>query len=303
MKKGDVLNSPRLVELKRRRRVNLFKKISLFVFIVGAVVTSVAYISRVEKLNITNVEVLGNEVIDTESITEVVTNNVSGYYFWFLPKTNFLIYPKDQIVEDLGGNFKRLTDISLNLRQDQTLEVKVSERKGKYTWCGENLVEEEILRSINPEETENKCYFMDDGGYIFDIAPYFSSDVYFRFYGVLSVSDGEYIGNYFLPGKFSSLVSFKLNLESMSLRPAALLLKDNGDLELYLASALLPPNGPKIIFKGQADYQNLAENLQAALDTEPLKTNFKTKYTQLEYIDLRFGNRVYYKFKDGTSNE
>jgi len=42
--------------------------------------------------------------------------------------------------------------------------------------------------------------------------------------------------------------------------------------------------------------QNIKENLDTALNTEPLKSDFKKKYSSLEYIDLRFGNKVYSKF-------
>ncbi len=63
---------------------------------------------------------------------------------------------------------------------------------------------------------------------------------------------------------------------------------------------LLPARGdgrnPEIILKADADFNKVAENLQAALDTEPLLSKFKTQYSSLQYIDLRFGNKVYYKF-------
>jgi nucleoside-diphosphate-sugar epimerase len=39
------------------------------------------------------------------------------------------------------------------------------------------------------------------------------------------------------------------------------------------------------------------ENLDAAIDTEPLKSKLKNKFSSLEYIDLRYGNKVYDKFK------
>ena len=55
--------------------------------------------------------------------------------------------------------------------------------------------------------------------------------------------------------------------------------------------------GPEIIFKADSDFNQIIENLQSVLTTEPLQTEFKTKYSSLLYIDLRFGNKVYYKFK------
>ena len=49
--------------------------------------------------------------------------------------------------------------------------------------------------------------------------------------------------------------------------------------------------------KMTSDFQKIAENLQAALATEPLRSDFKNKYSSLLYLDLRYGNKVYFKFK------
>jgi hypothetical protein len=64
----------------------------------------------------------------------------------------------------------------------------------------------------------------------------------------------------------------------------------------FFFSSLAP-----IKFKLNSDFENLAENLDAALDTDPFKTEFKNKYALLQYIDLRFGNKVYYKFGASSS--
>ena len=56
-------------------------------------------------------------------------------------------------------------------------------------------------------------------------------------------------------------------------------------------------NAPKIILNNDSDLIKMAENFQASVTTDPLQTELKEKYDLLEYIDLRFGNRVYYRFR------
>ena len=75
-------------------------------------------------------------------------------------------------------------------------------------------------------------------------------------------------------------------------------MKENGEIEIYLSGGKLPPNAPKIILNNDADLIKMAENFQAGVTTDPLQKNLKEKYDSLEYIDLRFGNRVTYKFND-----
>jgi hypothetical protein len=68
-----------------------------------------------------------------------------------------------------------------------------------------------------------------------------------------------------------------------------------GNVEIFLSSGNSSSVGPYIIFKLDGNYQNIAENLEAALTTEPLQTEFNKNYSSLQYIDLRFGNKVYFK--------
>jgi len=72
--------------------------------------------------------------------------------------------------------------------------------------------------------------------------------------------------------------------------------QEDGDVKLYLSS-FTSKMGPEIIFKADSNFEKIIENLQSVLSTEPLQSDFKNKYSSLLYIDLRFGNKVYYKFK------
>lgn len=290
MKKRNVLNSPRLSALKKKRRRILQNKILVYVGIFLILFIGLIFIFRINKLNINTIIITGNKVIDTSSINEVVESNIQGNYFYFLPKSNFLLVPKNKIKNDLADKFKRLKDISFKVENTNTLSIALSEREGKYIWCGESIPEVEITIDEKP------CYFTDQEGYIFDIAPYFSGDVYFRFFGPLGLNEtNNPMGSYFAPNIFTKLVSLKNILLDLNLKPVSMLVKNSGDVEIYLSSS--GTNNPKIILKSDFDLGKLSENLQAALDTEPLKSNIKNKYSSLLYIDLRYGNKVYFKFK------
>lgn len=271
MQKRNVLNSPHLLEFKKKRQRVVLNKILFYVFTLFIISALLAYISRIDRLNISEIEISGNKVIDTEMIQTVVEQAISENYFWVFPKTNILYYPQNSIRNELYNKFKRLKDISFSIENKKILEVSVTERVALYTWCGEKI------------ELEEKCYFMDENGFVFDEAPYFSGGVYFKFYGLIQ--------------NFQKLIFFKETLENMELKPVALYITNDGDIEVFLSRGVLSVTGPKIIFKMNADFQNVAENLEAALTTPPLQSEFKNKYSSLLYIDLRFGNKVYYKFQ------
>lgn len=280
--KRNILSSPRLTELKKHRRRAVLNKIFLVLFGLLAVFILLVFLSRLNSLNISQIEILGNKVVDTETLKTIIQEQITGKYLWLFPKTNIFIYPKNNIKNTLQDKFKRLNSINLSIK-NKTLEVSLGERIAKYTWCG-----------IIPPQTndDQKCYFMDENGYIFDEAPYFSGAIYFKFYGAQ-------IESYFFKQNFQQLNAFKDVLISLSLKPVALYITNEGDVEISLSKGVSSTLtvGPKIIFKIDADLQNVAENLEAALNTEPLKSKFKNRYSSLLYIDLRFGNKVYDKFQ------
>ncbi|MFA5841106.1 MAG: hypothetical protein WC847_02455 [Candidatus Paceibacterota bacterium] len=291
MQKRNVLNSPRLLELKKERRRAVLNKILVSLLGFFIVFFLLAYLSNLKSLNVTSVEIYGNNVVDTAILKDNVTEQIKGKYLWLFPKTNVFLYPNNSIKRGLWDKFKRLKDISVSTKDNKILVVNLTERVAKYTWCGNSLITTE----------DQKCYFLDDDGYVIDEAPYFSGEVYFKFYGLTAqaglTSAAEPLGSYFSKDKFKQLVLFKDVLISINLKPVALYVTNNKEVEIYLSKGnTIPTGGPKIIFKIDADFQNVAENLEAALNAEPLKTKFKTKYTSLEYLDLRFGNKVYDRF-------
>ena len=294
MKKRSILNSPRLKEIKRKRRNVYRNRIIFFVICFLILFTGLTFVSRISKFNISEVQILGNKIIETKAIEQTVQENLSGYYLWVFPKTNFIIYPKNRIKKDLANKFKRFETILINDKNIKTLEISVTEREGKYTWCGG------IVPALVSDTSSLKCYFMDSSGYIFDEAPYFSGNVYFKFYGGdenLNIENPS--GSFFMPKYFKQIITLKENLELMNLKPAAFF--QSGDEshkgEGFISLVSEPITGPYVTFKLDSDYQKMTENLQAAISTEPLQTELKEKFDSLLYIDLRFGNKVVYKFQ------
>ncbi|MCX6747702.1 MAG: hypothetical protein NTW98_02020, partial [Candidatus Nomurabacteria bacterium] len=147
------------------------------------------------------------------------------------------------------------------------------------------------------DEEEKNCYFMNEAGYIFDKAPYFSGNVYFKFFGVLDQKTENPLGQSYFPENFSKMVSLLDSVKSFDLKPASLFIKEDMDIILYLKSNTFSPDSHKIIFNTNSDIPKILENLHASITTEPLKSELKKKYEDLLYIDLRFGNKIYYKFR------
>lgn len=68
-----------------------------------------------------------------------------------------------------------------------------------------------------------------------------------------------------------------------------------GDISLYDESGL-----GRIIFSGATDSDKVWSNILSAIDTDPLKSKLLNNKDKLEYLDARFGNKVFYKFTNAT---
>lgn len=287
--KKNIPSSPRLLEFKKKQQIARTRKIILFVFLLMLTLVGLSYLASWQRVNIKDITISGNKIIDTETIRGIAEGEMNGKYLWIIPKTNFLFYPKNKITNHLTDSFKRLSSISIDISDSNILDIKVSERTASFTWCG-------VSREMENNENQ-KCYFLDDSGYIFDEAPYFSGDVYFRFYGPNSSDTDQGTGAYFFQDNFKKLISFKDISTKIGLKPVAMQMANDGEGSLFLGGSK-DISSPIIRFKIDSDFSKITENLQTALHTDPLKKKFNTKGSSLEYIDLRFGNKVYYKFKN-----
>lgn len=290
------VSSPRILELKKRKRKILKVKIIFFSVLTLILLVGLCFLSRWKEINISNIQIIGNKIVDTAVIDKVVQEELNGYYLWVIPKRNSLVVPRSKIKKRLEAEFKRFENVDLEVRDTKVLEIFVTEHKALYTWCGEDLKFYNEILSLDDEEEKN-CYFMNEAGYVFDKAPYFSGNVYFKFFGALDKKTENPLGQSYFPENFSKMVSLLDSVKSFDLKPASLFIKDDTDIILYLKSNTFSPDSHKIIFNTNSDIPKILENLHASITTEPLKSELEKKYEDLLYIDLRFGNKIYYKFR------
>jgi len=288
--KRELLRSPNADKLKKDKRRKFGKRTIVFFICLILLFIGSIFVSRIDKILINEINISGNQIIDTKEVKDFVNLKLSGNYFFFFPKRNIFLYPKKTLEYDIEQRFKRILSMSLDLKDARVLYINLTERSGSYLWCGEKPEAED-------QKTVGTCYFLDDEGYIFDNAPYFSGNVYFKFYGTPQSQKDTPLGGHFLDkDKFEKINEFKQSILSLGLNPEYFYNNSLGDYEFVLQKKSSSGLAPQIIFKQDADYEKLSGDLASALITEPLATDIKTKYNMLQYIDLRFENKAYYKF-------
>lgn len=228
-------------------------------------------LARADFLQINDFEIVGAKNISPDGIKNVASSFASGYRFGLLPKSNILIFNKDLLAEKMLEEFTRLGKVEVDKKLfGRRVEVRVEERGAKYLWC-------------SPTE---ECFFMSDDGLLFEKvseekAFEAAGKVVFR--GVLSndpllqyFASLERMKNY--TDFMETLAKNNINITSIDVP-----LPDKAVAETEIGQIIFNPE--------EADLGSVAFNI--ILLIEELKT--KKPAAQFEYIDARFGNKVFYK--------
>lgn len=273
---------PRPLRLAYKRRISLAFKFSFLVFAVGYLVLATAVLSRFDFYRISRLEISGNFAVSESVIAAVVDGifNDGGFHIW--DKSNILLYPTTFLGEKIMEEIKPIASAEVKRLNMNTVSIAVTERTPEGLWC------EGSYDAESPDLSGQDCYFFDDKGFIFDKAPSFSNGAYVRFYGGL-INDLDPVSQSILPSEVFKESEFFLNtLKSEGIDVVGFELNDEGDYILTTKDDAVILLSPRVGMR--RSLQNLTVFLSGAGDTGEAVSIDKFKY-----VDLRFGNKVYYR--------
>ena len=285
----DIPTSPRIVEIRHNRRVRRLRLFVLFLILFISIIWALSFFSSDKHIVIDKVAITGTHIIDQIDIEIEVYKNISGKYIYLFSKANSFIYPHKQIYNNLRLNFPRIESLSVYRDNLKTLHIDISERTGSFLYCGTSIPE-------NKDEVGENCYFINNDGFIFDKAPYFSGNVYFKYYMTLEDSSVNPLGKQMINvDQFHRIVRFIDGVTSLGFKPIYITINQDGTNSLYLNHGI-NDTVPKIIFKSDNDLEVILDNLSLSMKKKEFADEINSKYNTLLYIDLRFKNKVLYKF-------
>ncbi len=274
------LKQNKRIRLKRKK---MMTKAGLLVVALLFIFLGLVWGAHNERVRITNVYTEGNSVVLDREVREIVDTQMEGKYFRVFPKDNIFIHPRWQIKQKIFDKFKRIYYVKVSVIDFNSIAITVKERDPYALWCVEEL-------SKNKKNTASSCYFIDDKGFAFTKSPAFSDNVYFTVYSDSLVENpNELLGKNFLNEKrFVRLMQLRSLLVKEGLDVTHLTQGENDDFEFYLVS------GGKLMFNEYQDIEKLLHNLVAAIEVK--KSEGQKIGEDLEYIDVRFNNKVLFKF-------
>ncbi len=279
--------SKRMRLAQRRRKRNMWIFFLCASFAIG-VYAALGHVSVNDNLEIKYISVQGNNALNAEELAVTVERKLAKVRFKLFYGGTVFTYDKKSIIDDLLREYPRLKRVNIRADGISTLILDIDEREPSAMWCA-------YIKNI-----KHDCYFMDENGFVFekisDLNDAIASGEYdignmIEYKGYFS---GRAIGKTFLPDHFNSLRDFIDRIKTETSFNVKYVEIFDDEAEIY------GDNMPTLKIKLNDDLQKVLSYLKITVNSESyrdfsMKKDLNNSDGNDGYIDLRFGNRVYYK--------
>lgn len=226
---------------------------------------------------ISKINVLGNNDIKSDDIIQISENSITKKIFsvgsWqVVSKSIFLVNTKN-IQQEIKNKFSKIEEVLVQKKLFQTLNIKIKEKSAVAIFCNKLGILSE------------NCYFIDKEGIIFEELQELQND--FVVIKKTDLSDKDYIGQKVVD---QNIINMILKVQKI--------LKDNYNVDITDALITSPlrlnittAEKWQIYLATDFDIDMQITKLNLLLKEE-IAVNVRQK---LQYIDLRFKDRAYYK--------
>ncbi|MBU4331579.1 FtsQ-type POTRA domain-containing protein [Patescibacteria group bacterium] len=290
--------------VKKQKRATKFRKFLNTVYaiiIFGTLLWLVYFVLYSSTFKIKNITITGNQGVSREEIVSVVNVLLDSKKYFIVPKNTFFTVNTDGLSEVLNDNFI-LAYSEIKKKFPHDLNISIREKLAGLNFC---------------LETREKCYYVNYDGLVVHRVGGAELDprlplLFYR----LSPQKNEQVGETPTPATTTTPIN-KQGLPTITISQTNLpVTMIRFVLELFIGfSQKIRETGihdmevntleiyeKKVIVNTHAGYQiyfnydkSLAEQMNN-LNTILMK-KIKGEQENLEYVDLRFGEKIYYKMK------
>lgn len=262
----DLLEHSRLMRSRERTTILILSSVLVLLLIVLLVV-----FLRREELQIGSVEVVGTRVVSAQKVEDRVEEFLEGSRFFVIPLRNRFFVPRTEIKKALLEIFPEIETVHLSVGFGRTIRILISEYTPRYLSC-----------------MENECYFLTIDGFRYAPAPSFVNPPYVVFEGGTTTIRAHIVD----PLWFTDV---RVVIDGITL-PVAEDRVIRVDLSVEGDAIATTQAGYELRWDDEISPLTAIERLEAVYDTADFAQALAAYPDTLEYIDARFGKKVFYKF-------
>ncbi len=261
-------------ELRRARRVKLF---FVFLLLILLAIGGIIGFLRKKDFQISQVSVVGTKSLSDQQILDTVHEYLDGSYAIIIPKTNTLLLSKDSLAQHVLNKIPSISNVTISFREKNSIQVSIQEKKPSYIWCGDS------------------CYFVDENGVIYEESPRYTPGVFLTFSG--GVLEGDPIKQTFISQDlFKKTLNLLDQLENLEIKILGVHYGEDVSLQISSVRKVSIGTQAKIIVGTDESVADVVKALTLLLNDKAFASSIISKGQLLQYIDIRFPDKIYYKF-------
>jgi cell division septal protein FtsQ len=266
------VSTGRLRARRRKRRALLGAAVVAAVLLVFGGIVSLSWAPF---MRVTSVEVMGTKSIPAQDIQSYVQSELEGAYGYLFARNNIFLYPRAGIEAGLLAKYPTLRTADVHAKDFHTIDITVAERQPVALWCNQSAAD---------------CYYLDEEGLVYARAPQFSASPYVSYQGPATSTPQPGLKQFLTQDEFQSLVALvaALNAKEPSDQIGQVVVDANNDARAYFNDGFV------LIFSLNDDGGDIFERFNLAIQSDAFSGKTLSDF---QYLDLRFGDRLYYKLK------
>lgn len=283
--KAEILRSSR----QREKKIKGVKRFLGF-FLVFIIISFFFFLLNLDFLRLTDFQLLGQTSYDLTNINRVIKEELVGYHFQIIPKNSVFFFSKTRLESLLKQKFPGLRLVEINSPNLNTLVINLKENEEKVLWC-------------HTSADDKRCYYLNEEGLVYQIAPNFSVALVLEFDSPTKV---EKLNTLVIdPIDLAQVKSF-LNYLKIKLidwpipdskyKISRVKVLPYHDFEVLLVSSVDRYDSWNLLFNARKPTEQLITNI-TALTKDKVFTAEWSSQKKLDYLDLRFDNKAFYKFQ------
>jgi cell division septal protein FtsQ len=282
--KNPLIKRKGIFTLSPIRVINFFLIVGIFIFLYFFIFSNF--------YNINDIQVSGNQIISTDDVLDITNEYINENSFFVFKHRNIFIFSKNALKNRINSVII-LADLKVDKILPNTVKLTLNEKNSALKWITND---NEYL--IDQEGQIIKRYYISSTPDIFKLGMNDSEPKPAK-----PTTDSKFINLRNLGNQNVTLGDFVLKPDNVSF---ILRLQDKiKDIEYLKYSEIEVPNSfPQYFSLIMASGWRIQFNLQDSLEVQLNRLNLlidqkikKENLNNLDYIDLRLGESIYYKFK------
>jgi len=262
---------------KRRKVRRISLRVKLIIFLVILMIVGIGWLLFFHSFfTINNIEISGGQRIEEKKIREVIQKQLLETRLMFFNQSNIFTFNKEEARQEIIKRYN-VEDLRINKRLPKTIAVSFVEKTIAGIWF-----------------EKDKYYYIDDGGYIlYEIETLEAEAKDFAVFKnkgeETKIKQDEIFKKVVMRDDF---LDFLLILAKKVKEKAVF--NQNYIFTINETESTIEIN----IIEGPTIYFNIEENLDKQSRKLEILLSEKLKgeeFKKIEYIDLRFGDKIYYK--------